>query len=335
MANNSQVLLEELVQQEKDDLEEPITESRFFEFFSASQILKGYELSFDEIEAGLTGEGLDGGADAIYLFVNGELVKEDENIKEKYKKNVDIEVFIIQSKFSNSFEETPLLKLSRLSKNLFNLEFERAEFEGRYTDKVLAEFELFRETYKGLITKKPKLSIKYFYATKGSQIHSNVEKQADDLKNEVRQLLPEASVEVNFTGADELIRLANERPNDTYTLKLSENPLSSSGKIFIALVNLSDYFNFITDDNNNLIKHEVVLFPSEPEEYGSEQALIEEIQSYIHRYVDVSPLFEKIASYYVLFTWVYDGFNELPYLRFRGDPGTGKTRCLQTVGSLS
>ena len=64
MANNSQVLLEELVQQEKDNLDKPITESRFFEFFSASQILKAYELSFDEIEAGLTGEGL-GGHDKV------------------------------------------------------------------------------------------------------------------------------------------------------------------------------------------------------------------------------------------------------------------------------
>jgi hypothetical protein len=50
--------------------------------------------------------------------------------------------------------------------------------------------------------------------------------------------------------------------------------------------------------------------------------------------VDVSPLYEKIASYYVLFTWVYDSFNELPYLRLRGDPGSGKTRFLLTVGSL-
>jgi hypothetical protein len=86
--------------------------------------------------------------------------------------------------------------------------------------------------------------------------------------------------------------------------------------------------------NNNLIKNEVVLFPSEPEEYGSEAELVGEIQSFIHRYVDVSPLFEKIASYYVLFTWVYDSFNELPYLRLRGDPGSGKTRFLLTVGSL-
>src|SRR5438034_1579451 len=86
--------------------------------------------------------------------------------------------------------------------------------------------------------------------------------------------------------------------------------------------------------HNNLIKNEVVLLPSEPEEYGSEEELLAEIQDFIHRYVDVSPLFEKTASYYVLLSWVYDGFNELPYLRLRGDPGSGKTRFLLTVGSL-
>jgi hypothetical protein len=82
--------------------------------------------------------------------------------------------------------------------------------------------------------------------------------------------------------------------------------------------------------NNNLIKNEFVLLPSEPEEYGSEDELLYEIQDFIHRYVDVSPLFEKIASYYVLFSWVYDSF--MSYLR--GDPGSGKTRFLLTVGSL-
>lgn len=86
--------------------------------------------------------------------------------------------------------------------------------------------------------------------------------------------------------------------------------------------------------HNNLLRNEVVLFPSEPEEYGTEEALIGEINAFIHRYVDLSPLFEKIAGYYVLLTWVYDGFNELPYLRVRGDPGSGKTRFLLTVGSL-
>jgi len=86
--------------------------------------------------------------------------------------------------------------------------------------------------------------------------------------------------------------------------------------------------------HNNLLTNEVVLFPSEPAEYGTEQELAESIRAFIHRYVDISPLFEQIASYYVFFTWVYDAFNELPYLRLRGDTGSGKTRFLLTAGSL-
>src|SRR5262249_36224731 len=52
------------------------------------------------------------------------------------------------------------------------------------------------------------------------------------------------------------------------------------------------------------------------------------------RYVDLSPTFEKVATYYVVLTWLYDAFNELPYLRLRGDYGSGKTRALLTIGSL-
>ncbi len=85
---------------------------------------------------------------------------------------------------------------------------------------------------------------------------------------------------------------------------------------------------------NNLIRNEIVLLPTMPEEYESEDRLIAGIRSFIHRYVNVTPHYEEIAAYYVLFSWVYDGFNELPYLRVRGDPGCGKTRFLLTVGSL-
>jgi hypothetical protein len=85
---------------------------------------------------------------------------------------------------------------------------------------------------------------------------------------------------------------------------------------------------------NNLIRHGVVLLPSIPDEYGDEATLTEEVRTFIHRYSDVSPLFEEIATNYVLFTWVYDRFNELPYLRVQGEPGCGKTRFLLTIGSL-
>jgi hypothetical protein len=85
---------------------------------------------------------------------------------------------------------------------------------------------------------------------------------------------------------------------------------------------------------NNLIKNEAVLLPSEPKIYRSETELVSEIQQFIHRYVDFQTAFETVATYYVLLTWLYDAFNELPYLRLRGDYGSGKTRALLILGSL-
>lgn len=86
--------------------------------------------------------------------------------------------------------------------------------------------------------------------------------------------------------------------------------------------------------NKDLLNCNVVLFPSEPKYYGSQKKLIEEIQTFIHKYLSVSLFFEKIASYYVLFSWIHDDFSELPYLRGLGDYGTGKSRLLQVVGSI-
>jgi hypothetical protein len=85
---------------------------------------------------------------------------------------------------------------------------------------------------------------------------------------------------------------------------------------------------------NNLIRHKAVLLPKRAEEFGTVEALLADIGAYIDRYVDLSENFRDIAVAYVLFSWVYDAFNELPYLRFRGDFGSGKTRALQVIGGI-
>jgi hypothetical protein len=88
------------------------------------------------------------------------------------------------------------------------------------------------------------------------------------------------------------------------------------------------------DASNNLIKHAAVLLPGPPAAFGSPSELAAAVQDYLRRYVDLSDWFIKIASYYVLLTWVYDEFNELPYLRLRGEYGSGKTRALIVIGSI-
>ncbi|MCB9798536.1 hypothetical protein H6758_02320 [Candidatus Nomurabacteria bacterium] len=85
---------------------------------------------------------------------------------------------------------------------------------------------------------------------------------------------------------------------------------------------------------HDLIAYGAIMLPSEATKYGSQAELITEIQTFIHKYLEVSPFYEKIATYYVLFTWMYDKFNELPYLRAIADFGNGKSRFLKTIGSL-
>lgn len=276
MPNNDQIILSELLKQEADEWQEPFTDSEFFEFYAAIQLLKAYELSYDEIKSGMAGESLDGGADCVYVFVNGDLIKEDSNVKEKYKKNPDIELMITQSKKEKSFGEDALLKLSRLCKNLLDLEFDRQRFSGRYNETVLTSFELFRKTYLSLVTKQPSLKISFYYVSMGADVHPNVQKQAKDLREDVKQMLPASEVDVNFVGAKQLIELSQERPNEVFRLPTVSNPLSTSEKVFIALSNIGDYFRFISDEKGKLLRH---IFESNVRDYQGKTNVNKEIQS--------------------------------------------------------
>ena len=75
--------------------------------------------------------------------------------------------------------------------------------------------------------------------------------------------------------------------------------------------------------------------PSGIEEYGTTAALTREIRKYIHRYLDLAEKEEVLCVFYILMTWVHDKFRETPFLRFKGEPGTGKSRAtLEIIGPI-
>ena len=132
--------------------------------------------------------------------------------------------------------------------------------------------------------------------------------------------LPDGGLaELLFDPAEEKTRFAVWRNNETGY----EPRLSVGTRLFVPY-----------SPHNSLLEHNVILVPSAVEAYQSEEALLTRIRDFLHRYVDVSPAFERLASYYVLLTWIYEDFSELPYLRVRGDAGSGKTRFLLTLGSM-
>jgi hypothetical protein len=78
----------------------------------------------------------------------------------------------------------------------------------------------------------------------------------------------------------------------------------------------------------------VVQFPSSIGEPRTLRDLAVMVRQVVHKYVDLDVFYEHIATYYVLFTWLYDSFNTVPYLRMLGDAGTGKSRFIQVVGAM-
>lgn len=86
---------------------------------------------------------------------------------------------------------------------------------------------------------------------------------------------------------------------------------------------------------SGLLAAGALLLPDKAAPYPNLETLVQRIRSFIHRYVDIPPTYELICTYYVLLTWQYDQFNEVPYLRVRGDFGSGKTRFLRAIGSLT
>ena len=100
---NDQIILEQIIKERSAEYGEQLSFSDYFEIYTASEILKDYDLSYEDISSGMVGNGGDGGIDSIFTFVNGELLKEDTEINSNQKKN-HIELAVIQSKTTHSLK---------------------------------------------------------------------------------------------------------------------------------------------------------------------------------------------------------------------------------------
>lgn len=288
--DNSQLIANQLI---KKSFEESLLETKeevvnnsskfnrmlhdYFETFSANLILKTFDLSDEEIEKGIVGSGNDGGCDGLYLFLNEELIFDDTSL-ENIKKNPNLDVYIIQSKFETSFREDVFNKWKNIVDNLFSIEsFQKKDFSKRYNSDVLEFFERFHNTFLNLITKSPIVSFKFIYASLGNQVHINVKQQAEELISDLKKLFPSpnTTVDVDYVDAQKILKLYDAPSKTDFVLHVSETPIIvQEEKEYIVLANLSQYFSFITNENEKLIKH---IFEANVRDYQGSTTVNKEI----------------------------------------------------------
>ena len=280
MSKNAQILLESLIEQEFQNNDNYSSISDYFEFFSASQILKNQGLSDDEVDIGIVGKGLDGGCDSIYLFLNNLLITPDVVEHISAPKDSILEMIIIQSKKTTSFGEDAVMKWKTISGNLLDLSKTTTDFMTRYNADVLEAFTTFRDTYTRLITSRVKLKFKFYYATLASELHPNVIQQAEELKDTIKGLFPNAVVEVIFVDSDALFDMYNAVIENRVNLKFADIPISPNQKNYIALVDLKSYFNFIVNDEGDVRKS---FFDSNVRDYQGKNNVNSSISETLHR----------------------------------------------------
>lgn len=86
--------------------------------------------------------------------------------------------------------------------------------------------------------------------------------------------------------------------------------------------------------NGKEIAEDIVLLPKGVIPVEDVGVLVEEIKTVIQKYCDLPDEFMRVSAYYILLTYFYDRFSQIPYLSFLGDTGTGKSRCKYVIGSM-
>jgi hypothetical protein len=249
---NDLVLLDSVLAELSEARPQGLTDAEFFEFFTFDQILKNFDLSADELLDGQLGGGDEGGIDGMFAFADDRLIDENSDLA-GLRRGVELSIHIIQSKREQSFTETAVQKMADSVTHLLDLGVELDELDV-YHDRFKEKAEIVRQAIKRLANKRPTVKVTMTYATKGdsTRINSKVETRAALLVAAVEDALQGAEVRFSFLGARNLYVLSQRAAaDDELELAYHRDPQSDGKSGYIALVDIEEYFRFITEPSED------------------------------------------------------------------------------------
>ena len=228
--------------------------TRVFLFYTADHILQDHDLSPSQINFGLTDGPNDGGVDGFYMFINERLVQEEDDYQ-NVENDAKIDLIIFQSTTKKGFEESAIEHLSSVSTDIFDLP-ENELSSGVYNNQLTEAIRCFHDLCRNTSAQFLELSVSFIYASKGTTPAPGVQRKVKDLETKVKKFSPDAVFDFKFLGIDKLYRLAIKQKHDARKLHLAETPISPDGHEvgYVCLVELSDFFDFITEDKKILLK---------------------------------------------------------------------------------
>jgi hypothetical protein len=131
----------------------PPKDLNVFEYYCVEQFLRPFDLSDSQLKTGLIGGPKDGGVDALFMFVNGELVDAETELDPKTPNTVRL--LILQVKEGDGFSPVAVDKLNFFSDDLLELTRKKADYHQTYRPELIAAMRLFKDKYGIIIGENP------------------------------------------------------------------------------------------------------------------------------------------------------------------------------------
>ncbi len=230
------------------------TESEQFQIFCLYHILKEYEIDAEDILLGIVEGGDDFGIDAIYSLIDGHIINSVDEIEQFLSNQSRIMIRIIQTKRENGFSEEALLKLRDGIENIFELSKPLSGNE-EFKERAGIIRELWKKWHES--GNKNEFGIKIEYASLGKE--EEINHKVVEKKNKIIEFL-------NYIGlkSSELIFIDQKYIFDISSIQKYHKVLSTYNSIgydfehnkdvkgYITIVNGREFYNFITDGNDEI-----------------------------------------------------------------------------------
>lgn len=279
MARNDVVLLGDMLERSRQEavgLSAPEQEA----YFVAKHMLRVYRPTHDDILSGLVDGTRDGGIDAIYVVVNGYIIRDDQPLQ-GLGAGARVDLILLQVKNTRGFSEGAVEKLILHVPELLEFGRDEGRLSNRFNGRVLEVSRRFLGAFRSLDM--PSLNIYCGFASLRADGAPNpqVEAKAKDLQEAILSCFGSCGAEVWHMDASQIADMARDRPPTTRELQLAENPISTNTTGgYIGVVNLDEYQKFITDVTGKL---DASLFEANVRDYEGATGVNESIQGTLER----------------------------------------------------
>ncbi|MCK6578308.1 MAG: AIPR family protein [Anaerolineae bacterium] len=238
--------LDDFIEAQRQVVAPTLPPEDYFTLFAAEWITRDFALRLDDLQEGIIKHRSEtAGVDALYLFVNDAIMRQDGWFS-RGRGATRMKLLLLLAKPQPTFELRAIERAFLTIEHLFSPNRDLNAIRGVYSARAILLAQRFRQLMRQIGADKVRLHVQIVYACKGDAPPDILRRRVDQMQQSIQAVLPRATFDFEFVGAEALWQAFTEQPRGRL-LKISGDVIrASNGRGFVCMVRIGDYYRFIT-----------------------------------------------------------------------------------------